>query len=411
MDRMGDSSGISRRSALAGAAGGLLAGLVPSASDVARASAGGAGAVSFYGEHQAGIVTPQQEALYAAAFDVTVTARDELRDLLRAWSAAAARMAEGLTAAPLTGRENAPPEDSGEALGLPPSSLTVTFGFGPSLFAEPGHDRFGLASSKPRALAQIAPIRGDQLSAAISGGDLFVQACSEDPQVSFHALRTLIRIAEGAARVRWRQFGFGRTARTSQAQQTPRNLQGFKDGTDNILLQDRDALDRFVWLGAHDVPPWARGGTYVVTRRIRMLIEEWDRALLTEQERTIGRHKLSGAPFGGRHEHDHINLHRLPRDSHVRLSHPDSNGGAEILRRGYSFSDGTDASTGELDAGLFFISFQRDPGKQFLQLQRRLGQNDALNAYIKHTSSAVFAVPPGVSRAGGYVAEGLFSGA
>ncbi|HEY1590619.1 MAG TPA: iron uptake transporter deferrochelatase/peroxidase subunit [Solirubrobacteraceae bacterium] len=405
MDRTGDSSGISRRSALAGAAGGLLAGLAPSMPAAARAASPGAGAVPFHGRHQAGIVTAQPEALSAAAFDVTAADHGELRDLLRAWSAAAARMAEGLPSAPLSDRPERPPEDSGEALGLGPSSLTVTFGFGPTLFVKDGHDRFGLTSSKPRALAQIPPMTGDALLPAISGGDLFVQACSDDPQVSFHALRTLIRIAEGAARVRWRQFGFGRTARTSAGQQTPRNLQGFKDGTDNILLQDSDSLDRFVWLGSHDAPRWARGGTYVVTRRIRMLIEPWDRTSLTEQEQTIGRHKVSGAPFGGRHEHDPIHLARLPRGSHVRLSHPDSNGGAEILRRGYSFSEGTDASSGQLDAGLFFISFQRDP-KQFSRIQSRLAAQDRLNRFITHVGSAVFLCPPG-ARPGGYVGETL----
>jgi deferrochelatase/peroxidase EfeB len=405
MGTMGDNSGISRRSALAGAAGGLLAGLVPSLPAAAQAAGAGAGAVPFYGPHQAGIVTPQQEALYAAAFDVTATRVRELRDLMRAWSGAAARMTEGLTSAKLSNRQVDPPEDSGEALGLPPSSLTVTFGFGPSLFVKHGHDRFGLAGSKPAALVQVPSMPGDALSPALSGGDLFVQACSDDPQVSFHAVRTLIRIAEGAAKVRWRQFGFGRTARTSAGQPTPRNLQGFKDGTDNILLEDHDALNRFVWLGPNTSPSWARGGTYVVTRRIRMLIEAWDRTALADQERTIGRHKLSGAPFVGRHEHDRIHLGRLPPGSHVRLSHPDSNGGAEILRRGYSFSDGTDASTGQLDAGLFFISFQRDP-EQFSRIQGMLAAQDRLNSFITHVGSAVFLCPPG-ARPGGYVGQTL----
>jgi deferrochelatase/peroxidase EfeB len=405
MGTMGDNSGISRRSALAGAAGGLLAGLAPSVPAAARAAPAGAAAVPFFGTHQAGVVTRQQEALYAAAFDVTATRVGELRDLMRAWSAAAARMTEGLPSATLSNRPDSPPEDSGEALGLGPSSLTVTFGFGPSLFLEHGQDRFGLAASKPRALAQIPRMTGDALSPAISGGDLFVQACSDDPQVSFHVVRTLIRIAEGAARVRWRQFGFGRTARTSAGQQTPRNLQGFKDGTDNILLEDRASLDRFVWLGPNASPSWARGGTYVVTRRIRMLIDAWDQSPLAEQEQTIGRHKLSGAPFGGHHEHDPIQLGKLPRGSHVRLSHPDSNGGAEILRRGYSFSDGTDASTGRLDAGLFFISFQRDP-RQFARIQSTLAAQDRLNQFITHVGSAVFLCPPGARR-GGYVGQTL----
>ena len=56
--------------------------------------------------------------------------------------------------------------------------------------------------------------------------------------------------------------------------------------------------------------------------------------------------------------------------------------------------------------GLFFICFQRDP-EQFETIQRRLS-SDILNEYIVHTSSAVFAVPPGVAE-GGFVGESLFA--
>ena len=167
-------------------------------------------------------------------------------------------------------------------------------------------------------------------------------------------------------------------------------------------------MEQHVWLGASDSPGWMRGGTYLVARRIRMLIEVWDRASLRDQEQTIGRLKASGAPLGGGHEMDTVNVSRLPVDAHVRLAAPSVNGGERILRRGYSFTDGMDADLGQLDAGLFFICFQRDPEKQFVAIQRRLGGSDALNEYIKHTGSAVFAVPPGV-RPGGYVAESLFS--
>jgi deferrochelatase/peroxidase EfeB len=401
MSETEEQKGISRRAALSGAAGGVIAGLAASAAPALSAGAHGA-TVPFYGVHQGGITTPQQDCVYAAAFDVTTSSRSELRDLVRGWSDAAARMTAGIPSAPLSNNPGRPPEDSGEALGLPASRLTITFGLGPTLFAERGHDRFGLAASRPRPLAQIPRMPGDALDPDLVGGDLFVQACADDVQVSFHALRTLIRLARGAARVRWRQLGFGRTARTSRRQQTPRNLQGFKDGTDNILLEDTAALQRYVWV---DSPSWARGGSYVVVRRIRMLIEAWDRTSLVTQERTIGRHKLSGAPFGGHHEHDPVHLHKLPMDSHVRLSHPNSNQGIRILRRGYSFSDGIDARSGELDAGLLFISFQRDP-QQFISIQDQLSAGDRLNEFVRHVGSAVFICPPGATR-GGYVGETL----
>ena len=77
-----------------------------------------------------------------------------------------------------------------------------------------------------------------------------------------------------------------------------------------------------------------------------------------------------------------------------------------MLRRGYSFTDGINPVTNQLDAGLFFIAFQRDPRTGFIAVQQNLA-SDALNEYIRHTGSAVFAVPPGV-RPTGYIGETLF---
>jgi deferrochelatase/peroxidase EfeB len=384
-------------------AGGYLVG------ESAAEETDGTGTVPFHGDHQAGIATPAQDRLHFAAFDLTVDRVDVLRDLLREWSAAAAAM----TAGEMVGSENdarlAPADDTGETVDLLPSRLTVTFGLGPELF-----DRLGLGSRKPAALRQIGPLPSDLLEPDISGGDLCVQACSDDPQVAFHAVRNLARIGRGAVVMRWSQLGFGRTSTTSRAQSTPRNLMGFKDGTNNIRAEEAEAMDRFVWVGEDEPRAWMRGGTFLVTRRIRMLLEIWDRAALGDQERTIGRHKYSGAPLGGEAESDELDLGAerngipvIPRTAHVRLASSEMNGGERILRRGYSFTDGVDERLGELDAGLFFICFQRDP-RQFETIQRRLGGLDELNEYIKHTSSAVFAIPPGTAP-GGFVGEGLFS--
>lgn len=371
----------------------------------------GTGHLPFYGEHQAGIDTPAQDRLHFAAFDLLSEDRGELRELMREWSTAAAEMTSGEMVGEVNEVPLAPPEDTGETVGLLPSSLTVTFGFGPSLFEKRA---LGLAPRRPAQLRPIPPLPGDELNPAESGGDICVQACSDDPQVAFHAVRNLARIGRGTVAMRWSQLGFGRTSTTSRSQDTPRNLMGMKDGTANIRAEDTDAMDRFVWVG-EEGSGWMRGGSYLVSRRIRMLLEVWDRASLQDQERTIGRHKYSGAPLGGEDEFEPLPLDEekdghplIPANSHVRLASAGENGGARILRRGYSFTDGVDESLGELEAGLFFICFQRDPAKQFVPIQRRLGQIDALNEYIKHVGSAVFAVPPG-ARPGGYVGEPLLS--
>jgi deferrochelatase/peroxidase EfeB len=378
--------------------------------ETAEAKSDGTGSVAFYGEHQAGIDTPAQDRLHFAAFDLVSEDRAELLEMLREWSRAAAEMTTGDMIGAANNLQPAPPDDTGETVGLLPSRLTVTIGFGPSLFERRG---LGLRENRPAALREIPPLPADELNPEESGGDICVQACSDDPQVAFHAVRNLARIGRGTVVMRWSQLGFGRTSTTSRSQDTPRNLMGFKDGTANIRAEDTEAMRRFVWVG-DDGPTWMRGGSYLVTRRIRMLLEIWDRSPLEDQELTIGRDKYEGAPLGGSKESDPLDLDAekggeptIPVDAHVRLASAHANGGERILRRGYSFTDGVDESLGELEAGLFFIAFQRDPQRQFVPIQRRLGGSDALNEYIKHVGSAVFAVPPG-ARQGGYVGETLF---
>ncbi len=369
--------------------------------------------VAFREVHQAGIATAQQEHLHFAALDLVTEDAAEVRDMFRAWTEAAARMTEGRPAGDENDSEYVPPDDTGEALDLSPARLTLTFGFGPSFFGDGGNDRFGLAGRRPGALAPLPPLTGDVLDENRSGGDLCIQACADDPQVAFHAVRNLVRISRGLAVVRWSQLGFGRTASTSKTQSTPRNLMGVKDGTNNIKAEDADAMDRYVWVPEGEGPSWMAGGTYLVARRIRMLIEVWDRVSLGEQEASVGRHKYSGAPIGKEGEFDAVDLDAkdetgeplIAEDAHVRLARQSED--EKILRRGYSFTDGFDAERGQLDAGLFFISFQRDPHKQFVPLQQRLAANDRLNEYIRHTASALFACPPGAT-ASGYVGEGLF---
>jgi deferrochelatase/peroxidase EfeB len=367
-------------------------------------------AVPFYGPHQAGIATPVQDRLHFAAFDVTTGDRDALVSLLKEWTRAAARMTAGrpVGEGAVGGLPEAPPDDTGEALGLRPSRLTLTVGFGPTLFIKDGTDRFGLAARRPPALVDLPSFPGDALDPARSGGDLCVQACADDPQVAVHAIRNLARIGFGKVSVRWSQLGFGKTSSTTPDAQTPRNLMGFKDGTRNISGTDTAALDEHVWVQPQDGAPWMVGGSYLVARRIAMNIETWDRAPLKEQEDIFGRTKGEGAPYGRKREHDEPDLNAMPADAHVRLAHPDSNGGARMLRRGYSYTDGTDG-LGRLDAGLFFLAYQRDIRRGFLPVQTRLARSDALNEYIRHVGSAVFAIPPGVRDASDWWGKELFA--
>jgi len=409
--------GLSRRSVLgligaAGAAGAVgVAGAVAIAggddSDSAQSM------VEFNGAHQAGITTAAQEHLYFASYDLTSTAdREDIKELLAEWTEAAARLTKGqeVTAEGATGGgPHKPPDDTGEALGLGPNNLTITFGFGPGLF----DDRFGLAAKRPAELAELPSFAFDLLEDRYSGGDLCIQACADDPQVAVHAIRNLTRIAFGRAQIRWAQLGYGRTSTTDKSQETPRNLFGFKDGTANIFNDEKEDLAKWVWAdGANQ--PWMAGGSFLVARKIMMLIESWDRVRLSEQQAIFGRDKGEGAPLSGGTEFTEPDFEMASTElggpvisltSHVRLAHPDANAGKRILRRGYNFVEGNN-NLGQISGGLFFLSFQRSP-QQFIDVQKSLAA-DALNEYIRHVGSAIFAVPPGV-KPGESIGAGLFS--
>jgi deferrochelatase/peroxidase EfeB len=417
-------AGVSRRRLLGYAGAGAAIGAAGFAGGMGAAAAtdgeagNGVDRYEFYGRHQAGVVTPAQDRLHFAAFDVTATSRAELLMLLRAWTAAAAAMTQGLPVGEGTPLPyDAPPGDTGEASGLPPGRLTLTFGFGPTLFRDAeGRDRFGIADRQPRALRRLPHFPADALQEQRSDGDICVQACADDPQVAVHAIRNLSRIGFGSAALRWSQLGFGRTSSTSTSQQTPRNLFGFKDGTANLKAEEPEEVDEHVWVRRDDDPRagWLAGGSFLVARRINMTIETWDRTSLREQETLIGRDRPHGAPLSGGSEFSEPDLDLegsdgrplIAMNSHVRLAHPSQNNGARMLRRGYNFTDGND-ELGRLDAGLFFIAYVRDPDRQYIPMQTKLSRDDGLSEYLRHTGSALFAVPPGV-RKGGFVGDTLF---
>ncbi|MGJ7922860.1 iron uptake transporter deferrochelatase/peroxidase subunit [Neobacillus sp. LXY-4] len=370
--------------------------------------------VPFYGKYQSGITTKTQNHVYFVALDVTASNKEELIRLFKDWTNATALMTEGKAVGELSSNEFLPPKDTGEAAGLSPSNLTITFGVGPTLFLKNNQDRFGLKDKQPKELVDLPAFPLDALEEKWSGGDLCIQACADDLQVAFHAVRNLIRIARGKATLKWAQTGFQRSKQSDPKNETPRNLFGFKDGTVNPDVNSEKEMMQHVWVQSGDGPDWLINGSYLVVRKIQMFIEVWDRSTLREQEKTFGRYRDSGAPLGQKHEFDQLDLenknengeYTIPVNSHTRLSRGD--GSQKILRRAYSYSDGMDVKTGSFDAGLLFLSFQRSPSKQFIPIQSRLAQMDKLNEYISHRGSAVFACLPGTKQ-GGYIGETLLN--
>jgi dye decolorizing peroxidase len=392
---------------VAGAAGGVGISAALSGDDTAAGTGSGGSpalttvgstAVMFHGKHQAGITTPLQSRGHLIAFDLAPGAgRKEAAALLRRWSATAKVLMSG----------KAPAEDTGIALDAGPSSLTVTFGFGRTFF-----DRTGLTSRRPAELDPLPAFSADALDPRRSEGDLWVQIGADDALVAFHALRAVQKDAGDAARVRWQMNGFNRSAGATAKPMTARNLMGQVDGTGNPKPTDPD-FDRRIFVPAGGGQEWMAGGSYAVVRRIRMLLDDWEKLPLDRQEKVIGRRKSDGAPLTGGSETTELDLDKLgpdgkpviPDNAHSRISAPEQNGGAAMLRRPFSFHDGI-GPDGTPDAGLLFVCWQADPLRGFVPVQRKLDRGDALSAFIRHEASGLFAVPGGPTE-GEYVGQRL----
>ncbi|MFJ6748032.1 iron uptake transporter deferrochelatase/peroxidase subunit [Streptomyces sp. NPDC091266] len=387
-----------------GGAGGAI-GAVGAEGDAPKAlSTLGATEVAFRRERagqQPGITTPLQASGHLVAFDLAPGAdRKAAAALLRRWS----RTAEEL----MSGR--APDGDTGVALDAGPSSLTVTFGFGHSFF-----DRTGLKKRRPLQLDPLPDFSADALDAGRSNGDLWIQIGADDALVAFHALRALQKDAAGSARLRWQMNGFNRTPGATAHPMTTRNLMGQVDGTNNPKPSDKD-FDERIFVGRDTDQEWMRGGSYAVVRRIRMLLDDWEKRSRGEQEKVIGRRKDDGAPLTGGSESTPMRLDKngadglpvIPANAHARIAAPESNQGAAMLRRPYSFHDGF-RDDGAPDAGLLFICWQADPLRAFTQIQRKLDRGDALSPFLRHEASGLYAVPPAATH-DGYVGQPLLEG-
>ncbi|MPW63351.1 iron uptake transporter deferrochelatase/peroxidase subunit [Moraxella catarrhalis] len=352
----------------------------------------------FYGKHQAGIITPAQRSIYFLVLDLHTDKLDDIKEVFKQWTQYAARLTKGDNIAPYGSNPHVPPVDTGEADSLGAYGLTLTFGVSPSFL-----QKLNLTDKKPPEFSDLPKFPRDQIRPEYSGGDICIQACSDDPQVSFHAVRQLVRQARSSVSMRWSQSGF---LGFDSGNQTARNLFAFKDGTANSNTLDN--ADKHVWI---QQPDWLKDGTYLVVRRIQMHLETWDRTSLNGQDETFGRHRDSGAPIGQSDEFAHLDITAkddegnfiIPEISHAGLA---KRSGLQLLRRSYSYASGIDPKTGQFDAGLLFISFQKSP-MQFTAIQSSLGRVDKMNEYITHIGSGLFACFGGVKQ-GEYLGQKLF---
>jgi dye decolorizing peroxidase len=369
---------------------------LPSAAGGAPAVSGGHGTetVPFHGDHQAGITTPAQAHAQFLALDLRDGIdRGGVARLMRLLSDDAARLTQGH---PALG-------DTEPEMAALPARLTVTFGFGARLF-----ERIGLAARRPASVATLPAFKGDRLEPRWSAGDLLVQVCCDDPITLAHTVRMLVKDARSFATVRWTQRGFALARGSAPDGTTMRNLMGQVDGT--VQPKPGPERDAAVWA---DGPPWFRGGSVVVVRRVLMNLENWDAFDAAGKEVVMGRRLADGSPLTGTVERDVPDLDAVDADgfrviddtAHIRLAKAVTPSEL-MLRRGYNFDEGPN-SDGTSNAGLVFVAYQADAAAAFVPVQRRLAEKDALNKWITHVGSAVFALPPGAAEECCYVGESL----
>ncbi len=350
--------------------------------------------IPFYGEYQAGIMTPLQAYGTYAAFTLKPgTSVDQARSMMQLLTDDAARLAAGKPTLP----------DGEPYLATEPARLTSTFGFGPGFF-----NKLGLTGSLPAGFAELPSFSIDKLQPEYSGGDLVIHVGADNPLTVAHAARQLARTAHTFAEPLWSQTGFNRPQYGDSSDQTGRNLFGQVDGTVNPRTEKE--FDAQVW--ATSGPQWFRDGTCLVVRRIQMDFDGWDKLDDTKKETAMGRNLHNGAPLTGTKEFDTPDLAAkhdngmpvIASFAHVRRAKTE-NPAEKFLRRPLNYEDGL-LPTGKPNAGLIFAAYMADIQKQFVPVQQRLADLDLMNTWTTPIGSAVFALPPGC-QPGGYIGEGL----
>ena len=390
-------------------AGGVLIGGARADADAATDSGPVAEAsYPFHGVHQSGVLTPgpsdKQAFTCVASFDSMASDKAALADLLQTVTARARFLTAGGT--PPNLGVGQPPSDS-DVLGpvVPADGLTVTMSVGSTLF----DDRYGLASSKPLKLTPMVAFPNDSLEPANLGGDLLLQLCANHPDTIHHAIRDITKHTRGGMQLAWKMEGYNSPPRPSG---TSRNLLGFKDGTANPTGELASDL---VWVDDPKEPAWARNGSYVVVRLIRMLVEFWDRVSINEQETMFGRRRDTGAPLDGTSEFDtpdykdDPNGYVIPLDAHIRLANPRTQATANqrLIRRSYNYDLGVDLN-GNLQTGHIFICYQQDVQRQFETVQKRL-IGEPLIDYVQPFGGGYFFTLPGVRDASDWYGAGMLA--
>ncbi|MDD7383982.1 MAG: Dyp-type peroxidase [Actinomycetaceae bacterium] len=353
----------------------------------------------FDGSVQAGIMNPQSASMALLGFNLEEgVGADQLRTLMQTWTVLARHLTQGERI-----------EDMEEyEMAEVPASLTITVGWGERIFTV-----LGAEDLIPEGLHDVPAFSLDHLNPAWGQTDLVLQISSDDPVTTSTAVRVMVRSALGVAKLFWRQNGYGHAFGAVPAGTTPRNPLGQIDGTVNPSTPEEWSEQVFI----DSDEAWLKNSSIMVVRRIIMNLDAWEKLAVAQRSRVIGRDYHTGGPLSGGGEFDDEDMdakdengeYLIDRHSHLALAREQDGQPSDALRRrAYAFDDNfVDNPMLTSNSGLVWISFQKNPDKQFTPIQKRLDEADLLNDFVAHIGSGVFWILPGTTPTS-YWGEALF---
>ena len=254
------------------------------------------------------VLTPLTEAAIFLVLTVDAGAEDGVRDLLA--DVSGLRRSVGFR--------------------IPEGGLSCVVGIGSVLW-----DRvFG--TPRPAGLHPFGELAGSRHTAVATPGDLLFHIRARRLDLCFELAQRLMDRLVGFAQVVDEVHGFRSF--------DERDLLGFVDGTEN---PEGAAALAAVVIGEED--PGFAGGSYVVVQKYLHDLEAWDALPVEQQERAIGRTKLSDIELP-----DDVK----PANSHVALNTIIDEDGEErqIVRLNMPFG-----AVGAREFGTYFIGYARSP--------------------------------------------------
>jgi putative iron-dependent peroxidase len=249
----------------------------------------------------------------------------------------------------------------------PAGGLAVVAGVGSAAW-----DRL-FSGPRPAELHPFQALDGHPHRAVATPGDLLFHVRAATMDLCWELASLVVGRLAGAARVVDEVHGFKYF--------DERDLLGFVDGTENPTGR---AAEEAVTIGSED--PTFAGGSYVIVQKYLHDMAAWDALSVEEQERAIGRAKLSNVEMD-----DEVK----PSNSHVALNtitEPDGTQ-RQILRENMPFG-----SLGSGDYGTYFIGYASSPSVTELMLQHMFlgdppGNYDRILDFSRAVTGSLFFVP------------------